>query len=235
MNSVESSLDGMLQSLKTLCPAFMPCILPHNTVNIDTILGLSTKQLSQWKKLETKYKDSSNNVGTHLMFHHDVNAIDHAINITSIQYVNDMDAKLYSVETIMRLLTVGEESELVILTNRFLELNNYSGDISTERHIFYNAYHLAYTIKIAIRNIPGFKVVLGSNIALPLDGKQDIEEILDKYIVIPSKKTKKVVEPVNDSDSDSDVDKNEKPQRNDKIDDNAMKKKKRKRGGGRAK
>ena len=150
-----------------------------------------------------------------------------------MQYINDIDAKLYSVEAVMRLLTVGEESELVILTNRFLELNNYSGDISTERHIFYNAYHLAYTIKIAIRNIPGFKVVLGSNIALPLDGKQDIEEILDKYIVIPSKKTKKVVESGNDSESDSDKDEN--APRDNKIDDTAMKKKKRKRGGGRAK
>lgn len=233
MSSVESSLEGMLESLKALCPAFMPCLLPHNGVDIDVVLGLSTRQLSRWKKLETKYKDSSNNVGTHLMFHHNVNAIDHTINITSMQYINDIDAKLYSVEAVMRLLTVGEESELVILTNRFLELNNYSGDISTERHIFYNAYHLAYTIKIAIRNIPGFKVVLGSNIALPLDGKQDIEEILDKYIVIPSNKIKKVVESGNDSESDSDKDEN--APRDNKIDDTAMKKKKRKRGGGRAK
>jgi len=235
MNSVESSLEGMFQSLKTLCPAFLPCILPQNTISIEEILGLSTKQILQWKKVEGKYKESTNNTGTQVMYQHNINAMDHTINITSIQYVNDIDAKLYSVETIMRLLTVGVESELVILTSRFLELNNYSGDISAERHIFYNAYHLAYAIKIAIRNIPGFKVVLGSNTALPLDGKQNIEEILDKYIVIPSKISKKVIKPSHNSDSDSDVDKDENAPRHDKIDDSAMKKKKRKRGGGRAK
>ncbi len=234
MNSVESSLDGMFQSLKQLCPSFLPCILPHKAVNIETVLGLSSKQLAQWKKLETKYKDVSNNVGAQVIFHHNINATEHTINITNIQHVNDIDAQLYSVETIMRLLTVGEESELVILTNRFLELNNYSGDISSERHVFYNAYHLAYAIKIAIRNIPGFKVVLGSNTALPLDSKQNIEEILDKYILIPSKKDKKVVARSNDSDSDSDAD-SDNVQRNDKIVDSGLKKKKRKRGGGGAK
>jgi hypothetical protein len=45
--------------------------------------------------------------------------------------------------------------------NRFLEINGYKGYIPEERHIFNEAYNIAYAIKILISNTPGMNVSMG--------------------------------------------------------------------------
>jgi hypothetical protein len=83
-----------------------------------------------------------------------VNEIDYAkrtIRIVKIDYVTEIDAALSSLEVMMRMMIVGDESEIIVAMTRFLEVNGYKGDIPEERHIFNESYNIAYAIKVLIR------------------------------------------------------------------------------------
>ena len=88
----------------------------------------------------------------------------------------------------MKLMVMGNEDELIVAMMRFLEINGYNGNISEERHIFSEVYHIAYAIKIAISNIPGMKIVLGNDISIPFNSSININNTLKKYLFDDDKK-----------------------------------------------
>lgn len=53
----------------------------------------------------------------------------------------------------MKLITVGDNSEIRLHINRFLELNKYDEDMDEmeSQRLFYEVVHLAYATKVLIR------------------------------------------------------------------------------------
>jgi len=100
--------------------------------------------------------------------------------ITGVDQVpNELDVMLGSVERTMELLVQGDQEELKVATRRFMELNGSSESSSSDRDVFYAAYHLAYSIKIILSNVP-MQVLLkkksgSSEDLLLLPFAQDIE------------------------------------------------------------
>ena len=68
---------------------------------------------------------------------------------------SEIDQTLYSVEKMMKLLIIGDNAELQILCDRFLEANGYSiGDADNQyrsRTIVNEAYNIAYSMKVLLR------------------------------------------------------------------------------------
>ena len=64
---------------------------------------------------------------------------------------DDVDSVLYSLERVMSIVLLGNEDELSILIKRFAERNEYDCDELHARRLFYEAYHLAYSLKILLR------------------------------------------------------------------------------------
>jgi hypothetical protein len=67
------------------------------------------------------------------------------------KFVNQLDATLYSLEGMMKLLVIGEEDEVAMASARFLEANGYGTDIITHRTVVNEAYNVAYSIKVLVR------------------------------------------------------------------------------------
>lgn len=51
----------------------------------------------------------------------------------------------------MSLLFLGDDDELTVLVERFAIVNGHNNDHIIARRIFYEAYHLAYSLKIMLR------------------------------------------------------------------------------------
>lgn len=72
-----------------------------------------------------------------------------------MQPTDDIDTTLYSLEQVMRLLAVGPSSAnsriVDLLAERFAELNELSLEGAAAKKALYEAYHLAYAIKVTVR------------------------------------------------------------------------------------
>jgi hypothetical protein len=51
----------------------------------------------------------------------------------------------------MKLLITGEEEEITIALQRFLDLNKYKCSLIEGRVIFYKVYNISYSIKVILR------------------------------------------------------------------------------------
>jgi hypothetical protein len=143
---IESSVMDMISSLKGRCPNLSPAIfLTSLTPKSLEQLCTTQTQIDQVKSWLSQRNESSYSF---------VNEIDYAkrtIRIVKIDYVSEIDAALSSLEVMMRMMIVGDESEITVAMTRFLEVNGYKGDIPEERHIFNESYNIAYAIKVLIR------------------------------------------------------------------------------------
>ena len=148
---IESSVSNLVSSLKERCPNLCPALfLTHMTPKTLEQLCSTPSQIEQVKSWLSKQNESS---------HSFINEVDYAqriIRIVRIDSVSELDAALSSLETTMKLLVVGDDSELTVAMTRFLEVNGYKGDIPEERHIFNESYNIAYAIKILIRYVMPF-------------------------------------------------------------------------------
>jgi len=134
--------------------------------------------------------------------------------------VSEIDETLYSLEKIMKLLVLGNEQELNVLIIRFLQINGYDGNISEERHIFYNAYNLAYSIKVICSNIPDLRVTFDDKV-VPINENIIVSDILKKLCILDDKN-------YSDDDSDNDDNNNNNNNNNNNM-DKTKKKRNRKR------
>ena len=98
-----------------------------------------------------------------------------------ISVVNEVDETLSSLETMMRLLLMGNEAELNVLLTRFLEANGYRGDVAEEQHVFVESYNLAYAVKVLLGNTPDMQVTLGGH-AVPFDDGVNVAKVLSQVV-----------------------------------------------------
>lgn len=143
---IEASVKDMISSLKDRCPHLSPAIFLTSLTPKSLEQLCSTQvQIDQVKLWLSQRNESSYSF---------VNEIDYAkrtIRIVKIEYVSEIDAALSSLEATMRMMIIGDESEITVAMTRFLEVNGYKGDIPEERHIFNESYNIAYAIKVLIR------------------------------------------------------------------------------------
>lgn len=146
MSDIDGSVRDMISSLKERCPNLSPALfLIHLTPKSLEQLCSTPAQIDQVKSwLLTRNKSS-------YAFINEIDYSQRTIRIVKIDSVNELDAALSSLETMMRMLIIGEESELSVAMTRFLTINGHKGNISEERHIFNEAYNIAYAIKILMR------------------------------------------------------------------------------------
>lgn len=143
---IESSVKDMISSLKERCPYLSPAIFLTNLTPKSLEQLCSTQSQKDQVKLWLSQRNESS-----CSF---VNEIDYAkrtIRIVKVNDVTEIDAALSSLEVMMRMMIVGDESEITIAMTRFLEVNGHKGDIPSERHIFNESYNIAYAIKVIIR------------------------------------------------------------------------------------
>lgn len=67
--------------------------------------------------------------------------------------MNDVDKKINSLEVMMKTLIIGEDAEIDLLCDRFLQLNNQTAIIINKRLYLSEVYNIAYTIRIFIRSV----------------------------------------------------------------------------------
>jgi hypothetical protein len=135
---------------------------------------------------------------------------------------NPLDSQIQSLEYMMRAFVSGNEEELNILTTRFLQANGYhqhNGNADDDEHgnqsyVLQEVCNIAYSIKIALSNVPNVNVYLSDKI-LPLNENDDIEVLLHTI-------TKRNV-----ADADSDVDSGSDEEKKVKQPPNKIRKKKR--------
>jgi len=164
----------------------------------------------------------------------DIDISRRTIRISKIYAASELDSSLCDIDKMMRLIVLGDDSQLTVAINRFLEVNGYSGDVSEERNVFNEAYNLAFTIKVLLSNIP-MQLALG-DLVLPLHKDVEIQkkckdllvegffesdavQVKAKISKLSSKKDKKVRsegssdESSNDSSSESEAPKKRKKRR----------------------
>lgn len=208
-DTIESSILEMIKLLDDRCPILKPAIFPTQSCpNPHTLESLcSSNEQIEEIKLYTLSNSSSITSLPAIAFSTNINYSERIIHINKIIKVSELDALLYSLENVMKLMVMGNEDELIVAMTRFLEINGYNGNISEERHIFNEVYHIAYAIKIAISNVPGMQIVLGNDISIPFNSNININNTLKKYLNNDDKKesTKKSSsKKQNNKDSDSD-------------------------------
>ena len=110
------------------------------------------------------------------------------VRVKSIVVCDEIDATLYSLEKVMKLLLTEDSRTVEMYANRFLEANNHPGDVTALRHVFYEAYHVAYAIKIAVSNAP-MVVSMGDGAhSLPL-GAMECGDFCASHIKLFEKKS----------------------------------------------
>ena len=136
----------MVSSLKDRCPNLSPALfLTHLTPNSLEHLCSTPLQVQQVKSWVSKLEESS------YAFINEVDYAKRIIRIVRVDSMSELDAALSNLESMMRMMIIGNETELVVAMTRFLEINGYKGDIPEERHIFNESYNIAYAIKVLIR------------------------------------------------------------------------------------
>lgn len=93
-------------------------------------------------------------------------------------------------EKIISMLVQGNQSEISIAIERFLELNGYDLSVDEGRGLFREVYNSIYALRVLISNIAGFQVVVGKN-TLPLTDKVDALSVVKTLVKTKEIKGKK--------------------------------------------
>mmetsp|Transcript_27724 Transcript_27724/g.27948 ORF Transcript_27724/g.27948 Transcript_27724/m.27948 type:complete len:225 (-) Transcript_27724:334-1008(-) len=176
-DSIQGPLNELIDILKAKAPHLAPAIFPtqyriNSIFDIISFRGMFNS-MKDW--IDSQDKDDKK-----MIMCTSIDYESRSIVISHIMFVDPFDAKLASVEKVMKALILGREDEISILVQRFLKLNNYKCNIEDGRAIFQEVYHVAYAIKVIISNIPGMKLQLG-DYPLPLTNITDseIKKMLD--------------------------------------------------------
>ena len=147
--------------------------------------GSSSSSSSSSSKQKRTGSSSSSVGGGHGRAYAFVTEVDYAqrtVRITKVlSMANEVDATLSSLETMMRLLLMGNEAELNVLLTRFLEANGYRGDVAEEQHVFLESYNLAYAVKVLLGNTPGMQVTLGGH-TVPFNDDVNVAKVLSSIL-----------------------------------------------------
>jgi len=174
--TMESTLEAMLTKLRILCPCLGPAIFSSQHP-VKSVLHLAVDKEQQDQAREWQAALPSPFLG----FSTDVDLPTRTIRIVKICAMSELDATLCDLEQMMRLVVLGEGAQLEVAMSRFLEVNGYSGDLTTERHIFSDTYNLAYAIKVLLSSVP-MHLSLG-NTLLPLTKDASLEILLSSLLV----------------------------------------------------
>ena len=147
---IEASINEIMSFVSQKAPTLAPAIFLKHQVPSSVADLCSTAQ--QRALLESKWSQR-NSVG--VVF---VTAVDYKrkmIFLNEIRAVNsELDAKLGSLESMMKMFVEGGEEEVSVTTARFLEANGYSGEKKTEKYIIQQVYNAAYAAKVLLSNAP---------------------------------------------------------------------------------
>jgi hypothetical protein len=143
--NAEASLNEMVTTLREICPKLRPAIFPTSITpkSLDELCS-TPEQLEQMKTWLSSQTDSA------FSFVTDIDYSSRIVRITQVRSVSELESALTSLETMMKSMVTGNDGELTVAINHFLEANGHSRD-KEDRHLFNEAYNLAYAIKILIR------------------------------------------------------------------------------------
>ena len=164
---------------------------------------------------------------------------------------SELDAKLGSLESIMKMCVEGGDEEVKVTTAHFLEANGYGGEKKTEKYILQQVYNAAYAVKVLLSNAP-MRMAINQKkkkqlYTLPLAADVDVLEVIESITLSESDngKTarigKRKLETNNSDESNEDSDDDNNDNDNDNDDSVAeksgagKKRRKKKRGGKRIK
>lgn len=233
-SDIESSVKEMLEYVSQKAPNLGPAIFVKH--QIPAKVADLCSNAKQRALLESKWsqRDASS-----VVFVTEVDYRQKTIFLKEIRTAtNDLDAKLGSLEAMMKMCVEGGEEEVNVTTSRFLEVNGYTGEKKTEKYILQQVYNAAYAVKVLLSNAP-IRVAIDSKkrkqiLTLPLADDVDVLEVIES---ITHSGTGKAVSKMATSkrkletdDSDESIDSSdEEDQKADK------KRRKKKRGGGKKK
>lgn len=176
---IEGAVNEMLAYVSEKAPNLGPAIfLKHQIPSKVTDLCSNAKQRAL---LESKWsqRDASS-----VVFVTEVDYRQKTIFLKEIRTAtNDLDAKLGSLEAIMKMCVEGGEEEVTVTTSRFLEVNGYSGENKTDKYILQHVYNVAYAVKVLLSNAP-IRVAINFKkrkqiLSLPLADDVDVLEVIE--------------------------------------------------------
>lgn len=151
---VDTSIQTLINIINKRCPKIKPALFPSQTCFTSIQQLCSTDRQIDCVKDWSNSNNYTNITIQNMIFVTDVNYSSRSIVINKIIYSpNEVDALLGSLERVMKMIVKGDKDELMIVVSRFLEVNGYTGEIAEEQHIFYDVYHMAYSVKVALRYV----------------------------------------------------------------------------------
>ena len=108
---------------------------------------------------------------------------------------SELDAKLGSLESIMKMCVEGGDEEVKVTTAHFLEANGYGGEKKTEKYILQQVYNAAYAVKVLLSNAP-MRMAINQKkkkqlYTLPLAADVDVLEVIESITLSESGNGKK--------------------------------------------
>ena len=90
--------------------------------------------------------------------------------------MNDLDKTLYNISEMMKILVLGEDSNINLLCDRFLELNGIVIESDAAKKTFVNdVYNIAYATQILLRLVPKIEFRVNVLILLEFRNIQDVK------------------------------------------------------------
>jgi hypothetical protein len=145
-------LATQLALLAERCPVLCPSIFTSQFK--PSSLGDLCSDESQAKKLKKLLLKSGDgrDLSQNIVFPVMIDLNKKQIVVSAVKFVDDVDVVLYSLERMLTSMITGQPDTLNMLVQRFMEVNNHADLSLVEgRRLMYEAYHLAYSVKIALK------------------------------------------------------------------------------------
>lgn len=142
---MEGEVNFLIEALNKCCPYFQPLVLP-SYIKIKTLADVVSTE-AQKGALNSWLPSNGNNIAMHI----NINYSQSKLVIHHLSSCSELDLKLKSLEEAMLMMISGDEHELQIHIQRFLELNGKQTDKSEGHYLFQEAYNVAYAVKISLR------------------------------------------------------------------------------------
>ncbi|TFJ86235.1 hypothetical protein NSK_002443 [Nannochloropsis salina CCMP1776] len=180
-------LRDMMQIFYKKAPRLRPNLVPKSCKPFMDVMAMCStgaqrdnvqRTLEQQKsKLVRRAIGADGDGDRHLTLKANVNLDKGTCNIYAATYVSQVEADLYSTESILNMHSRGDNDELRIRLEYFLSVNGYDGgkaDMIEAQEV----YSLAYAIIICLSAAP-FKATVGpKGLALPLSGEVDAGAVI---------------------------------------------------------
>ena len=205
---IEACVKDLMAQLKSLAPKLRPQIFPSQFSHYAQSILKACRNENQRAAI-VSFLASHDMDDESILFHTDIDLKNRKVVIQRLlKPSNPIDARIQSLEQLMKAFVTGSKEEMIVLNKRFLDANRLDGDshntlvsrfISSKCQLFPSFYSfeflcpvyidlkalqevctLAYTAKVFLSNM-GMSIFLGDKLKLPFS-EEDDENVIQEAL-----------------------------------------------------